>query len=318
MLDSLKFVQGAIKKTTLTQELEHYAIKDGRITGYNGHLALSSPIDLDLNVYPKAAIFSKAIQACSDEAALSVTKAGRLSIRSGKFRVFVECMEELTFLAKPEGDRYDVPDNLLSDLEILHPFIAEDASRPWAMGILIQDGCYYVTNNILCVQKWVGHDLPAINIPRFAVQELLRVKETPLHLYTDLNSITFVYKNDRWLRTQMYDTSWPIERVKALLEGSSEPVPLPDGLEDALNLLYPFLPEKASPVFFEDGGIASSREAEEGVHLEFAGLPSGPIFNIHQLQLICRVAETVDWSLYPKPCLFFGDRLRGAVAGMRV
>jgi len=27
--------------------------------------------------------------------------------------------------------------------------------------------------------------------------------------------------------------------------------------------------------------------------------------------------KTIDWSLYPAPCMFFGDKLRGAIVGMR-
>jgi len=35
------------------------------------------------------------------------------------------------------------------------------------------------------------------------------------------------------------------------------------------------------------------------------------------LNLLNGNANSIDWSAYPSPCMFFGDRLRGAIVGMR-
>src|SRR5690606_40453146 len=59
-----------------------------------GSLALCSPIDLDLEVTPKADPFIKAIATCKDTVQLNMTPAGRLSIKSGSFRAFVDCTDE--------------------------------------------------------------------------------------------------------------------------------------------------------------------------------------------------------------------------------
>src|ERR1700748_928221 len=110
LLDSLKFVKGAVSRKDQLAALTHFGIKDGRITAYNGLIALSSPIALSLDCQPKAAPFIKAIEICeSMEAtpALSITKGGKLTVAAGKgFRVHIECVEENVHLThEPEGAR---------------------------------------------------------------------------------------------------------------------------------------------------------------------------------------------------------------------
>jgi hypothetical protein len=40
------------------------------------------------------------------------------------------------------------------------------------------------------------------------------------------------------------------------------------------------------------------------------------VFNLKQLQKLETVATTIDFSLYPRPCIFYGDLIRGAIMGM--
>ena len=68
MLEVLKFVKGAVGKKDYVPALTHFQIADGRITGFNGKISLSSPIALDLECCPKAIPFVKAIEACTDTA----------------------------------------------------------------------------------------------------------------------------------------------------------------------------------------------------------------------------------------------------------
>ena len=320
MIRSLKFVQGVIKKSSLSQDFMHYSIKDGQIIGFNGHLALAAPIELDIEVYPKADLFGKAISACSDKISLHMTKAGRLAIHSGSFKAYVPCLEEVAYVARPEGEKHETPPDFLDSIKQLYPFVAEDATRPWAMGLLMDQGSYFATNNVLCVQKWSGHTIPSINIPRFSLQELIRINETPEYIQTDQQSVSFVYAEHRWLRTQVYSLEWPIERINEILSppinAAINPKTVPSGFAECLETLVPFMDDKSSAVYFEEGGISNDTELETGVHINFAGLPAGPIFSIHQLRLLSTVVKDIDWSLYPKPCLFSNDNLRGAVVGM--
>lgn len=315
MLEALKFVQGAVAKKDFVQALTHFHISGGFIKGYNGSLALCSPIDLDLEVTPKADPFIKAIATCKDTVQLNMTPAGRLSIKSGSFRAFVDCTDEAYPDIQPEGEVLELDGALLKALEKLNPFIAEDASRQWARGILFRGSSAFATNNVTLVEYWLGYNFPVeVNIPKPAVQELLRIGEEPTKVQVCENSITFHYASGRWLRTQTYSTQWP--DVAKILDRDSTQRPFPEGFFEALADLLPFA-DNLERVYFLGTRMATTPVEGLGASVDLVGLPEQGIYNIRQLQLLEAVAETIDLSQYPAPCLFYGDRVRGAIVGMR-
>lgn len=315
MLDALKFVQGAVAKKDFVQALTHFHISGGFIKGYNGSLALCSPIDLDLEATPKADPFIKAIATCKDTVQLNMTPAGRLSIKSGSFRAFVDCIDEAYPDIQPEGEVLELDGTLLEALKKLNPFIAEDASRQWARGILFRGRSAFATNNVTLVEYWLGYNFPVeVNIPKPAVQELIRIGEEPTKVQVCENSVTFHYASGRWLRTQTYSTQWP--DVAKILDRDSTQQPFPEGFFEALADLLPFA-DDLERVYFLNTRMATTPVEGLGASVDLVGLPEQGIYNIRQLQLLEAVAETIDLSQYPAPCLFYGDRVRGAIVGMR-
>lgn len=320
LLEQLKFAQGAIKKNNITPELEYYQIKDGRVVGYNGHMALSAPIDLDLEAKPKADLFYKALDACGETIAIDITPAGRLHIVSGSFSAYIACTEKEVYEASPQGDRYPAPAGLAAAFARMLPFISEDASRPWAMGLLVDHSCLTATNNIIIVQEWIGHALPTFNCPRFAVAEIARIGRDPTEVQVSETSVTFHYSDGSWLLTQRLATEWPAERMNAILDRPSEQTALPEGFFAAVAKIKPFVLEgHHSGVYFEEGAIrTASPGAQEGARIEIPGLIGGPIFNIKAISLLDGFVDTIDLTAYPAPCIFFGKQIRGAVLGMNL
>lgn len=315
MLDALKFVQGAVAKKDFVQALTHFHISGGFIKGYNGSLALCSPIDLDLEVTPKAVQFIKAIATCKDTVQLNVTPAGRLAIKSGSFKAFVDCIDGPYPDIQPEGEVLELDGTLLKALKVLNPFIADDASRQWARGILFRGPSAYATNNVTLVEYWLGYNFPVeVNIPEPAVRELLRIGEEPTKVQVCENSATFHYASGRWLRTQTYSTQWP--DMGKILNRDSTQQPFPEGFFEALVDLLPFA-DDLDRVYFLGTRIATALADGLGASVDLAGLPEQGVYNIKQLQLLEDIAETIDLSQYPAPCLFYGDRVRGAIVGMR-
>ncbi len=323
MLDALRFVQGAIQRSGgLIPELEHFIIKDGRVVGFNGYLALSSPIDLAIEAMPKATLFHKALQACGDTIAMSLTKAGRLHIVSGKFSVFIPCIDRAVYDAQPEGESYECPPGLAAVFARMLPLIGDDASRPWAMGLSISNGSYTATNNVILLQIWDGHKLPHVNCPRFAVAEIARIKEDPVTIKVSSSSISFIYKNGKWLRSQLLTQNWPQDRMDSILDKPSNPQPLPEGFFDAVDQLVPFAPDRAgAPLYFTTAGISTGAAGSEDGAAVAMALPAfgdGAAFRLKSLQLLRGEIDKIDFSCHPSPCLFFGKSSRGALIGMRL
>lgn len=314
---ALKFAQGAVSKKDFVPALTHFQISNGRVTGYDGKLSLSAPIALDLDCCPKAGPFVNAVNACQDTAQLAMTANGRLSIRSGKFRAHVECMPVDTFPeVVPEGLPVAIDGGLLPALKVLYDFSAEDASRPWAAGVLLDGESAFATNNVILVESWLGYHFPyRVNLPRFTIREMLRIGEEPLGMQLTADSVTFHYSDSRWLRSQLNSNEWP--NIRELLDRAplvpGDVAMVPEGLFEALETLAPFVAETGQ-LFISQNLVCTA--TEDGASVEVPGMPVCS-FNHKMLSMLNGVAQRADFSAWPNPVAFYGERLRGFIAGMR-
>lgn len=317
MLKELKFVQGAVGKKEFIPAITHFCIENGTVRAYNGTIALCSPIACDLNCKPKAIPMVQAIAKCDHTISLSMTPSGRLSIRSGSFKAFIECIEESQAHVQPEGEEiYFDGKVLLEGLKTVQDFIGNDASRPWATGVLLKGQSVFATNNVCLIEYWMGVDFPrVVNVPRAAIAEMIRIDEPPTHAQVDPNSITFHYADGRWIRSQLYSTEWP--NLSKVLDQPSNPEPVPAGLFEGLNVLRPFM-SKLGQVFIKEGFMHTHEDINEGASFDIDWPYKESMFSLEMLSLLEGVAKQVDFNTYPSPCLFYGDRLRGAIIGMRL
>jgi len=320
MLEALKFVQGSIAKKELVDELTHFQIKNGRVSGYNGVIALSSPIPFDLNCNPKAAELIKAISNCdeNDTIQLSLTPGGKLTVKSAGFRVNIQSFNEPVHSYEPEGEVVEFDgEAFLQGVKAVSPFIGQDASRKWSQGVLIKDSSFFATNNVTLVQYWLGAVFPfEINIPMPTVKEILRIKEAPLSMQVAENCFTLHYSGDRWLRSQYYSIKeWP--DLGKILDRPFNPGPLDPAVFVGLEKMKSFVDPLGS-IYFQGGLMTTHPDvAEANATFAVPSIQTEGLFNNQMLALLEGVATHIDWTTYPAPCLFSGDRLRGAIVGMR-
>lgn len=316
MLDALKFVRGSVAKKDFVPELTHFFIRGGRITGYNGTMAVSSPIPFDIDCCPKAEAFVRAIQQCEDVTKLSLTKAGKLSVRSGTFKAFVECLAEpYTLPITLEGVKVPLKDDFIPMLKKVVPFIADDASRAWAKGIMFRDGMAMATTNPALIQYWTGYVCPPFNLPEMAAKELLRVGTAPEYMRVAPGSVTFHYgETQQWLWTTLYTDEWPpVEGV--LDQPVTEQVPITDELRLGLEKLVSFL-DPMQRVYITPQGLGTTPDFDDGASVEIA-FSGNAILNYSQFKRVAAVADTIGIAAYPNPMPFFGPGFRGVLAGMR-
>lgn len=326
MIKELKFVMGAVAKKEFLPAMSHFSIDvdkgGGFVCSYNGALALGSPIAFEIPCKPKAIDMVKAIGSCKETITMTMTPAGRLSIKSGKFKALVDCVQEETPHVQPEGHRVDFDGaEVLNALKVLEPFIGNDASRQWSNGVLLRGSSAFATNNVTLVEYWMGCTFPVvINLPRAAVTEMLRINEAPLYAQMNDNSISFHYNDRRWLRTQVLEVTWP-DMSKIFDQNISEnAIPIPEQLFEGLSTIKPFC-DKMGRVYLRDGKISTVTKEAEGLKhgdYELDNFPFEGCYQITMLELLEGVAQTVDFTTFPKPCIFYGERLRGAIIGMRI
>lgn len=313
MIDALKFVQGAVAKTSSVPVFQHLRISNGRVTAYNSFIALSSPIDLDIEANPHAETFKRALTACDETAKFHVTKKGRLSVASGGFRALIECATDYPEIW-PTGQRIPLEKGILETIRLLLPFVSENHQRPWANTIRFDGQTAYATNSIILAQVWLGYVFPLpIAIPLDACKEIVRIGEEPIALQVSGQALTLHYDGGRWLYAQAVLDEWP--DIGRVLDSADETQPVPDGLLDAVIKISPFADE-AGRVYLLDDKIATSADNEHGASVDVPGLIGGAIFNVDCLQTVLKIATSIDFSDEAQANLFFGDKLRGAIARM--
>jgi DNA polymerase III sliding clamp (beta) subunit (PCNA family) len=314
MLDTLRFIQGAVSTKDIVPVLSHYYLKDGIALSSNGKMSLCAPMPDAPNCCPKATEFYKAIQRCDEAPVLAVTPTGRISVKSGKFRALIDAESTDNFPTEaPEGVRYELSAPLLPTIARLMPYVSEDTSRAWSVGMHFAGGKIFATNNVIVAEM----DCPfptehAVVIPYYALREMLRIGEEPIAVQVADNSMSLHYAGGRWLKTRLLDGGWP--DIAALLDGlGASSTPLPDGLQTALDKLEPFVGINGA-IFFHDGVVSTARE--DGCSYEL-GADLSACYNLRMLQSILD-AETADLQRHPAPAPFGKQGMRGAIIGMRL
>lgn len=330
MLEALKFVAGSVARKDYVPELTHFKIRGGWVQAFNGTISAASRIDMDIDVMPWAVEMINAVKACDETMAMSITPTGRLAIKSGKFKVFVNCLDmndaALQTFPTPEGDIIPVTSGFMTMLRTLQPFMADDASRPWAMGIMFEENSAFATNNVMLAQYWHGFPFKhRVTIPAEAVNEIVKQKAEPTAVQATDNSLTIWFGNDRWIRTQLLEDQFP-EQIYKVIDAPGEPFVAMDtfpGFFAALDTLKPFVDGDLPRVYFHDGALSTAGEhqgEEVGATVEVPNISGGRCYNWKHLNLLRNIVAAVDFSGYPAPSRFVGTdrRLRGVFVGIGV
>lgn len=320
MLNDLKFCAGAIARKDFVPALTFFRIADNRIYGFDGTLAISTPTDLAIECVPKAANLIKAVEKVPDdkEIVLNLTAAGKLGIKAGKFRAYVECIDDDDSVPKvePAGDKVELPGGLIPVLAKLQPFISIDASRPWSRGVLLRGQSAFATNNIVLVEHWLPLSFPSpLVIPAPAVKEMIRIGWEPTHIQLEYNAVTFHYATGAWIRTATGSTEWP--DLARVLDRPAEPKPFHPEFFDACRRLESFT-DKTSRLYLRGGTLATHEAEGIGAAVDLEDFGGVGCHYIKQMAHLDGIATSIDFSMYPGPCLFFGELLRGAIIGLRM
>lgn len=320
MIKTLNFVKGAVSTKDLVPVLANFHFYGGRVQGGNGRITIDAPLSLGdgMDITVPATAFLKAIAACDGAPILKITEGGRLSVRKGAFKSLLPLADGLTFPRKDvditEGMLWKMDAGLIKALRTVRPFIGQDASRPWACGALFKDGYIYATNNVVMVRvPWDMPDDVCLNIPFFAIDELVRIGEEPAgFMFSDTDAV-FHY-GDRWLRSQLFDSKWP--DVGAFFNDEVlEKVP--EGLRAAVEKIVPFCPDSKFPVITLGGEGVTTADGTMTASVGDMELPDGK-YRAEPLLAVLSHATEIDLTKYPSAVPFAGaSGLQGVMIGVK-
>lgn len=321
MIELLKTVYGAVATKDIVPVLTNFCLykslfdKVGRIQGGNGILCIDAPFEHPVSQCTvKADKFIKAIEACKGTPVFDLTPTGKLSVKAGRFKAYLSTLPASDYpVVSQEGIMVDLKPNFISALKAIKPFISEDASRVWSTSILFSGGYIYATNNVIVarVPYELDYEFDVI-LPTDTVTRILDIGEMPTLCYIADTSMTLEY-GKMWLRTQLTNARWP--NVTQFFDEFALNVPVPDDLRDAVERVRDFCANEKFPVI-KLGETVSTDSAEEGAHMDGFALPESS-FHADQLVKVLSVATHIDFSTYPKPCLFKGNDIEGLIVGIR-
>lgn len=322
MLKQLKFVMGAVAKKGIVAGMEHFAIGGGQIRSYDGELALAAPLEIGVEAKPNAKQFIKAVKACSDNHPVVITMItpSKMFLKNGPFETHIDCLDEETPHVEPEGTDVSIDgEAFLKGFDTLRQFVGNDASREWTNGILLHAKSAFATNNVIIAQLWLGVDIPvSINVPCRAIDTVLGIGEPPTRMQIHERSLSVHFADGSWLRTKLYDIFQA--DLEAMLGAIPfEPAPVPAGFFDGLRAVEAGMDlKKSSAIYFQDGYIRSHLDADQGSRYKLENFPHSGAYNIKMLMLLEGNCDQIDFTNYPKPCMFTCGMLRGAVMPMRM
>ena len=322
MLETIKLVAGTVADKDLVPAFTHIHIYDGRIQGMDGRavaIDAACPEMAGIHASVPADRFLRAVTACDGEPRIS-EKEGKLLIRRKSFQATLPLMAHADYPktdAVPEDvERMPIKPGFVGVLKRLKPFISQDASRPWTVGVQFKDGNSYATNNAILVSLPYAACPLTMRLPTVAVDELIRINQDPKEVAFFNGAFYFFYASF-WVRVLPMIIEWPnVEDMLSKFDYASLPA-IPGQLLDAVRKIAHFHPDPKFPVvLFNKEGVhtmdGNHKASVEGMELAEAK------FRAEIITLVLNEAIKGDFSKWPAPMPFYGmDKLRGMVVGVK-
>lgn len=308
MQDALKFVSGAIGK----DDRKYLRIRSGTVQAYNGLYSLHSPIELDVDCNPDGNKLIKSIG--KETVSCNLTKKGRLSVKSGQLRAYIECVD-FTPANAPEGVYKEIDGKqLLKAFRCLQPLINTEATHVWSTGLITYDQFAYATNNTVAARYDLGFKFITANIPQSVIAQILKLKEIPIAVQATANSVTFHFEKSRWLKTALITTKPP--NLDATIDLPSHQQQINKEIYIGIKAIQNHLDE-FERVIFKENTIRTHLSNEKGAIYQIPNLNIEGVWQAKALLSIESMAQTIDLTQYPKPCVFEGENIKGVIVGLR-
>lgn len=317
LLSALQFCSVVTEKLGAAYET-HIGIKNNWTIAFNGIVAAGSPIVESLTCYPHNLLLVEALSKCDDNYSLTQLDNGRLSVKSGKFKAIVPCLDpDLMQSAEPDPQIVGLNNTFRDAVEAVGVLASEYAQHVLTASVLMNGSSVISTNRVMLMEYWHGLDLPPnIPLPKQFVAALVKCKKDLSGFGYSRNSATFYFSDGSWLRTQLYSDEWP--DVSRILDRKANLWSIDPTFFKALDSVAPF--SEDGNVYSELNLLKSHADIALGASYECSGIPNGFIYPIKQLKIIQPFVKKVDF--YAKGvhdssyCLVFeGDFARGVISG---
>lgn len=315
LIEALKFIALAQQKEG-TPVQTHCVVSSGRAMAFNGIFATGHLVEDDLSACPHTIRLLDALGKCGETLSITQLDSGRLSIKSGAFKAFIQCIPfgEVPMI-EPDSPCATIDDRLKAGFDLIAPLLNETAPRPIFASALLQSGSIVGTNGHVLIEHWHGIDLPpGLLIPKASLQAVTKTAKKLARFGFSQNSATFFFEDDSFIKTQLYSEAYP--DYAALFPQQVNPWPLPQGFFDGIRKIQSLSDDKIA-YFDESGFSVKDAQKNQAGSFEIEGLHKGLAFNMDYLSIVEPIFKQVDFETEPGKAVFFGDNSRGMLMGVR-
>src|SRR6266436_3255408 len=292
LLQALEFCSVVSEKLGASYET-HIGLRNHWAIAFNGIVAAGSPITEDLLCHPHNLFLIEALSKCDENFSLTQLDNGKLSIKSGKFKAVVPCLDPaLMQEALPDPLLAPITNKFRDAVAAVGVLANEDAQHVLMASVLMNGASVISTNRVMLLEYWHGEDLPTnIPLPKEFVTALVKCKKDLIGFGFSKCSATFHFTDGCWLRTQLYADEWP--DVSRILNRKANLWVIDPNFFKALESVLPFS---------EDGNIYSDTNllkshADEGIGAshECTGIPKGFVYPAKQLMIMKPYCKRIDF-----------------------
>lgn len=313
MKDELAKIKSALATKEVIAHLTHYYFSQGEIIAANGRMTAGVPFQHDMECLVPADRLDAFIANAPPEFKFKLINGDELSLTAPKLRARIKVLGAGEYqVARPEGDGYTPPENLLAAIKVLAPFVSKNATHPWSTGVFLKGDQAYATNNTVMARcEPTGYQGPNIIVPGWACDYLMERSEAPTEMYVTENSLSFIWSDASWMRTQLLAGEWP-EICDSMIDGIDPPeAEIDPDLRAALKIASVFDGER---IELQAGkiiaGSASSTLAEVDANITHG---IGSIWNPQLLAPVLEIATKWNPDLYPNPVPWDGGSPDGGL-----
>lgn len=318
LLQALEFCACVNEKLGAAFET-HVGLKNKWAVSFNGIIAAGSPIEEDIYCYPHNLTLIEALSKCEEGYSFTQLDNDRLSIKSGKFKAIVPCLDpSLMQEALPDPWIVPITNKFKEAIDAVGVLANENAQHVLEASILMNGTTVISTNRMMLLEYWHGLDLPPnIALPKQFVAALAKQKKNLTGFGFSSCSATFYFEDGSWLKTQLYNDEWP--NVSNILNREANLWSIDPNFFKALSAVEPF--SEDGNIHF-DTNLLMSNPDNTGASYEINGVPKGVVYPAKHLKIMKPYVKRVDYKAKgihdSSYCLVFqGDFMRGVISGRK-
>src|SRR6266403_6010754 len=209
LLEALSFCSCVSEKLGASYET-HIGLRGNWAIAFNGIVAAGSPIPEDVLCHPHNLLLIEALSKCDENFSLTQLDNSKLSIKSGKFKAVVPCLDPaLMQSASPDPQIVAITNKFKEAIEAVGVLASENAQDVLTASVLMNGPSVIATNRRMIFEYWHGLDLPPnVPLPKQFVAALIKQKKNLSGFGFSRSSATFYFEDGCWLRTQLYSDTW--------------------------------------------------------------------------------------------------------------